>query len=111
MEGTHLPLNIWYLGMYLMLSTAKPISAMSLHRQTGIQYHTCWRLLHRLRAMMDGGVTLPLSGIIPQKVAAPESALNAARRRKQRAPPDGRTEGRNSKASCQETLEIKGLAT
>lgn len=64
MEGTHLPLNIWYLAMYLMLSTAKPISAMSLHRQMGIQYRTCWHLLHRLRAMMESGATLPLSGII-----------------------------------------------
>jgi hypothetical protein len=35
----HLPLNIWYLAMYLMLSTAKPISAMSLSRQ--IQYRIC----------------------------------------------------------------------
>jgi transposase-like protein len=64
MEGTHLPLNVWYLAMYLMLSTANPISAMSLHRQMGIQYRTCWHLLHRLRAMMESGATLPLSGII-----------------------------------------------
>jgi transposase-like protein len=64
MEGTHLPLRHWYFAMYLMLSTAKPISAMSLSRQMGIQYRTCWHLLHRLRAMMDGGAPLPLSGII-----------------------------------------------
>jgi transposase-like protein len=70
MEGTHLPLNIWYLGMYLMLSTARPISAMGLHRQTGIQYQTCWRLVPRLRAMMDGGATLPLSGIMKPTSAA-----------------------------------------
>lgn len=64
MEGTHLPLSIWYLAMYLMLSTAKPISAMSLSRQIGIQYRTCWHLLHRLRAMLAEGKVLPLSGII-----------------------------------------------
>ncbi len=64
MEGTHLPLRVWYLAMYLMLSTAKPISAASLSRQLGIQYRTCWHLLHRLRAMMDGGASLPLSGIV-----------------------------------------------
>jgi hypothetical protein len=49
MERTHLPLNIWYLAMYLMLSTAKPISAMSLSRQMQVQCRTCWHLLHRLR--------------------------------------------------------------
>ena len=50
--------------MYLMLSTAKPISAMSLSRQLGIQYRTCWHLLHRLRAMLPAGEKLPLAGII-----------------------------------------------
>lgn len=64
MEGSHLPLHVWYLAMYLMLSTAKPISAMSLSRQMGIQYRTCWHLLHRLRAMLTSGDKLPLSGII-----------------------------------------------
>jgi hypothetical protein len=64
MEGTHLPLRHWYLAMYLMMSTAKPISAMSLSRQMGIQYRTCWHLLHRLRAMLTSGETMPLSGIV-----------------------------------------------
>ncbi len=64
MEGTHLPLRHWYLAMYLMLSTAKAISAISLSRRMEIQYRTCWHMLHRLRAMLAGGETLPLSGII-----------------------------------------------
>jgi transposase-like protein len=64
LEGTHLPLSVWYLAMYLMLSTAKPISAMSLSRQLDIQYRTCWHLLHRLRAMLAAGEKLPLTGII-----------------------------------------------
>ena len=64
MEGTHLPLSTWYLAMFLMLSTAKPISALSLSRQMAIQYRTCWHLLHRLRAMLSSGEKLPLSGVI-----------------------------------------------
>ena len=64
LEGTHLPLRVWYLAMYLMLSTAKPISAMSLSTQLGIQYRTCWHLLHRLRAMLANGEKLPLSGLV-----------------------------------------------
>ena len=82
MEGTHLPLSVWYLAMYLMLSTAKPISAMSLSRQMGIQYRTCWHLLHRLRAMLERGEALPLSGVIE----ADETYVggNAANRQKHR---------------------------
>ena len=64
LEGTHLPLRVWYLAMYLMLSTAKPISAMSLSTQLGIQYRTCWHLLHRLRAMLASGEKLPLAGLV-----------------------------------------------
>ena len=64
MEGSHLPLRTWYLAMYLMLSTAKPISAMSLSRHLELQYRTCWHLLHRLRAMLGDKEGLPLSGVI-----------------------------------------------
>ena len=64
MEGTHLPLRLWYIAMFMILNTAKPISAMSLHHHLGVQYRTCWHLLHRLRAMLESGEKLPLSGII-----------------------------------------------
>lgn len=64
MEGTHLPLRLWYIAMFLILNTAKPISAMSLHHHLGVQYRTCWHLLHRIRAMLADGETLPLAGII-----------------------------------------------
>jgi transposase-like protein len=64
LEGSHLPLRVWYLAMYLMLSTAKPIGAMSLSKHLGLQYRTCRHLLHRLRAMLSAGEKLPLAGII-----------------------------------------------
>jgi transposase-like protein len=64
MEGTHLGLRFWYIAMFLILNTAKPISAMSLHYHLGVQYRTCWHLLHRIRAMLDRGDKLPLAGII-----------------------------------------------
>jgi transposase-like protein len=64
LEGSNLPLRHWYLAMYLMLSTAKPISAMSLSKQLGVQYRTCWHLLRRLRAMLAAGEALPLAGVV-----------------------------------------------
>jgi transposase-like protein len=91
MEGTHLPLNIWYLAMYLMLSTAKPISAMSLSRQMQIQYRTCWHLLHRLRAMLADGVKLPLAGIIE----ADETYVGGKARNRQKHRPET-TRGRST---------------
>jgi transposase-like protein len=92
MEGTHLPLNIWYLAMYLMLSTAKPISAMSLSRQMQIQYRTCWHLLRRLRAMLANGETLPLAGI----VEADETYVGGKPRNRQKHRPALATRGRGT---------------
>jgi transposase-like protein len=92
MEGTHLPLNIWYLAMYLMLSTAKPISAMSLSRQMEIQYRTCWHLLHRLRAMLSSGETLPLAGIIE----ADETYVGGKPRNRQKHRPPLTARGRGT---------------
>ena len=92
MEGTHLPLNIWYLAMYLMLSTAKPISAMTLSRQMQIQYRTCWHLLHRLRAMLESGETMPLSGIIE----ADETYVGGKPRNRQKHRPPLTARGRGT---------------
>lgn len=64
LEGTHLPLHVWYLAMYLLLSTSKPLSAMSLTKHLGLQYRTCWHMLHRLRSMLASGEKLPLAGVI-----------------------------------------------
>jgi transposase-like protein len=93
MEGTHLPLRLWYIAMFLILNTAKPISAMSLHHHLGVQYRTCWHLLHRLRAMLESGEKLPLSGIIE----ADETYVGGkARNRQKHRPAPGRGGGTNN---------------
>jgi transposase-like protein len=84
MEGSHLPLSTWYKAMYLTQGAAGPVSAMSLSRQLGIQYRTCWHLLHRLRAMPEGA--LPLAdapSAMPgdqREIADASSAMPADRR-------------------------------
>jgi transposase-like protein len=106
MEGTHLPLRHWYLAMYLMLSTAKPISAMSLSRQTGIQYRTCWHLLHRLRAMLAAGEALPLAGVIE----ADETYVGGKARNRQKHR-DATTRGRGTdKPMIFAAIERGGMA-
>ncbi|MGH7120231.1 MAG: IS1595 family transposase [Acetobacteraceae bacterium] len=90
MEGTHLPLRLWYIAMFLILNTAKPISAMSLSHHLDVQYRTCWHLLHRIRAMLDRGERLPLAGIIE----ADETYVGGkARNRRKSAAAPGRGRG------------------
>jgi transposase-like protein len=64
MEGTHLPLNVWYHAMYLILASSKGISTLNLSKQLGLQYRTVWHLCHRIRAMLESGDKTPLTGLI-----------------------------------------------
>ena len=63
MHGTHLPLSVWYLAMYLILASSKGISAVKLGEQLGVQYRTAWHLGHRIRAMLASGEKPILSGL------------------------------------------------
>jgi len=85
MHGSHLPLNVWYLAMYLILASSKGISSVKLAEQLGVGQKTAWFLSHRIRALLDSGEKLPLSGI----VEADESSIGskAGNRRKQRVAP------------------------
>jgi hypothetical protein len=64
MHGTHLPLHVWYLAMYLILASSKGISAVKLGEQLGVQYRTAWYLGHRIRAMLASGEKSPLAGLV-----------------------------------------------
>ena len=64
MHGSHLPLNVWYLAMYLILASSKGISSVKLGEHLGVGQKTAWLLGHRLRAMLAAGEKLPLSGIV-----------------------------------------------
>jgi transposase-like protein len=64
MHGTHLPLSVWYLAMYLILASSKGISAVKLGEQLGVQYRTAWHLGHRIRAMLASGEKPILSGLV-----------------------------------------------
>src|SRR5215475_4391265 len=44
MEGTHLPLNTWFLAIYLMATSSKGVSANKLKDWLGISYKTAWFL-------------------------------------------------------------------
>ena len=54
MESSHIPLNKWALGFYLMASSKKGVSAHQLMRTLGIgSYRTAWFMCHRIREADD----------------------------------------------------------
>jgi transposase-like protein len=63
MESSHVPLNKWLMGFYLMSSSKKGMSAHQLHRSLDVTYKTAWFLAHRIReAMRAGGLAAPMGG-------------------------------------------------
>lgn len=52
MHGTHLPLRVWVLALYLIGTSSKGISARKLSEWLGIGYRSAWHLGYRVRAMM-----------------------------------------------------------
>jgi transposase-like protein len=65
MERSHIKLNKWLMGFYLMASSKKGISAHQLSRSLGLDYKSAWFMCHRIREAMrpdDLPGTDPLGG-------------------------------------------------
>lgn len=63
-HDSHLPLWKWFLAIYLIGESKKGISGKQLQRTLGVSYKTAWYLGHRIRAAMNEGDPVPLSGIV-----------------------------------------------
>ena len=50
--GTHVPLRVWFLAMYLITQHKTGISALSLRRELGVSYNTAWLMKHKLMQAM-----------------------------------------------------------
>jgi transposase-like protein len=65
MHGTRKPLRLWFLAMYLFVSSKRGISALELQRELGLaKYQTAWTWLHKLRDAVGGRGGSPLRGEI-----------------------------------------------
>jgi transposase-like protein len=65
MERSHIPLNKWLMGFYMMSASKKGISAHQLHRALAVDYKTAWFMCHRIREAMrddDPAKSGPLGG-------------------------------------------------
>ncbi|QIT54230.1 IS1595 family transposase [Aquisalimonas sp. 2447] len=52
MQGTKLPLTVWFLAIYLLSQAKTGLSALALSRQLGVSYPTAWLLHHKLMQAM-----------------------------------------------------------
>lgn len=53
MEGSHIPLRIWLLAMYIMGISRKGISSVQMSKQLGVTQKTAWYMAHRIREACD----------------------------------------------------------
>ena len=63
-NGSHLPLDKWYMAIALMVDAKKGMSALQLQRHLKCNYRTAWYLAHRIREAMDDPEGLKLTGTV-----------------------------------------------
>lgn len=63
-HDTHLPLNKWFVAIYLIVESKKGISANQIKRVLGVSYKTAWYLCHRIRAAMTEHNAPKLDGTV-----------------------------------------------
>lgn len=61
-EDSRIPLKHWCYGFYRASTSKKGVSALEIHRQTGLSYKSSLFLLHRIRYAMDAQDVEPLKG-------------------------------------------------
>jgi transposase-like protein len=61
-EDSRIPLKHWCYGFYRASTSKKGVSALEIHRQTGLSYKSALFLLHRIRYAMDAQDIEPLKG-------------------------------------------------
>lgn len=64
-SATKLPLTTWFLAIHLLTQAKTGLSALSLHRQLGVNYNTAWGLKQKvMQVMKERDDSRPLSGIV-----------------------------------------------
>jgi transposase-like protein len=63
-HDTHLPLQKWFMAIYLIVESKKGISANQMKRMLGVSYKTAWYLCHRIGAAMTELTPKKLKGIV-----------------------------------------------
>ena len=94
LEGTHLPMRVWFTALYLVAVSSKGISSVKLAEQLGVGQKTAWFLGQRIRRMMDDK-----EGLLKGIVEVDETYLGGKKRKKgqpsKRDPDDDQPVGRS----------------
>ena len=53
MHKTHIPIRLWIITAFLVMSDKRSISAVTLMNKLGVTYKTAWYVLHRTRKAME----------------------------------------------------------
>ncbi len=62
-QNKHLPLNLWFLAIYLISQAKTGLSALELKRQLGVSYPTAWLIQQKLmQAMVERDAQYKLGG-------------------------------------------------
>lgn len=83
-EDSRIPISKWLLGIHLISSSKKGMSAHQIHRMLGISYKAAWFLMHRLRYAMKGG---PLADLMTGTVEMDETYVGGKKRGTRRGRP------------------------
>jgi len=63
-EDSRAPLRHWCFAFWRAATSKKGVSALEIHRQTGLSYKSCLFMLHRIRCAMDETDIEPLNGTV-----------------------------------------------
>ena len=63
-EDSRIPLRHWCFAFWRASTSKKGVSALEIHRQTGLSYKSALFMLHRIRYAMADSVTRPLTGTV-----------------------------------------------
>lgn len=63
-EDSKIPLRHWCYAYWRACTSKKGVSALEIHRQTGVSYKSALFMLHRIRFGMTDSATPPLTGIV-----------------------------------------------
>lgn len=93
-EGTKVPLQKWFVAIYLITAHTKGISSMQLGKDLDVTQKTAWFILHRLRhASKTKAFNAPLKNI----VEADETYIGGKEKNKHRVKKTDNTQGRSTK--------------
>jgi transposase-like protein len=102
-ENSATSLRLWFYGIYLMASTRCGISAKQLERELGVTYKTAWRMMNKIRSLLDQDGN-PFEGT----VEVDEAYIGG--QAKWRSTPRSRARGIKGKGSVAGKTAIVGMA-